>query len=104
MSFFQTQPIFDVEKFFKFLKQAQIPVPILAGVVFLKSPRMAYYMRDHIPQVTIPGEFIKRIEGAKDCKQEAKDIASKIINDLKDITAGIHFMPFGWYQELGEIL
>jgi 5,10-methylenetetrahydrofolate reductase len=104
VSFFQTQPIFDVEAFSKFLKRAEIPLPIIAGVIFLKSPSMGGYLNKNVFGINVPQVYIERLKKSNNCKDEAMLIVKEIVEELKDICAGIHFMPFGWYKELAEII
>jgi 5,10-methylenetetrahydrofolate reductase len=104
VSFFQTQPVFNVEKFYNFLKKAKINLPVIAGIIFLKSPTMAKYLNENVSGIEIPSEYIKRLKRAKNFREEAKKIAQEIIKELRSISAGIHFMPFGWYKEVEEVL
>ncbi len=103
-SFFQTQPIFDVNKFQKFLKQYRPPVPVIAGVTLLKSEKMAQYLNEHIPGVEVPSFYIEKMKNSKQKRQEAVSIGKNLLKDLKEICEGVHFMPFGWFAELGQIL
>ncbi len=103
-SFFQTQPIFDVEKFYRFMKKAKrFKTKIIAGIIFLKSARMANYLHKKIG-IYIPPSYRERIEKAKDIKEEIVKISSQLVDDLKDIAAGIHFMPLGYYSLIERIL
>ncbi|MBC8511857.1 MAG: methylenetetrahydrofolate reductase, partial [Dehalococcoidia bacterium] len=48
--FFQTQAIYNLDNFAKFMQHArQFPVKVLAGIVLLTSARMAKYMTDNVP-------------------------------------------------------
>ena len=105
VSFFQTQPIFDVERFGDFVNRAKPSVPILAGIIFLKSPRMARYLNEKVAGIDVPQKYIDRLEKSSSTnKQEAMAIAKEIIVKLKGLCAGVHFMPFGWYEEVEEII
>lgn len=103
-SFFQTQPIFDVNKFQKFLEKYKPPVPVIAGVTLLKSEKMAKYLNDHISGVEVPSFYIEKMKNSKQKRQEAVLIGKSLLKDLKKICEGVHFMPFGWFAELGQIL
>ena len=57
--FFQTQAIYDLDNFAKFMENArQFPVKILAGVVLLSSARMAKYMAENVPGIFVPQYLI----------------------------------------------
>jgi methylenetetrahydrofolate reductase (NADPH) len=47
--FFQTQGIYDLDKFARFMKYArQFPVNILAGIILFVSPNMAKYTTENV--------------------------------------------------------
>ena len=106
--FFQTQAIYDVGAFEKFISRAKITKPILAGVIPIKSVKMAQYMNEKIPGVNIPGHLLKRIADAGDDKQKVAgisiDIASNTIAKLRDIAEGVHVMAIGWEDKIPQIL
>ncbi|MFO8052785.1 MAG: methylenetetrahydrofolate reductase [Candidatus Omnitrophota bacterium] len=103
-SFFQTQPIFDVEQFKKFLDKYKPPVPVIAGLTLLKSEKMARYLNNNIPGVEVPSVYIEKMKKAESRRQESVLIAKNILVDLKGVCQGAHFMPFGWFNELSQIL
>ena len=103
-SFFQTQPVFDIEGFYRFMKKAKrFKTKIIAGIMFLKSARMANYLYKKIG-IYIPSSYRERLEKAKDIKEEIVKMSSQLIDDLKDIADGIHFMPLGNYPLIKRIL
>ncbi|UCH11930.1 MAG: methylenetetrahydrofolate reductase [Candidatus Omnitrophota bacterium] len=105
--FFQTQAVFDIDKFTLFLKKVKhIDVPILASVILLKSPAMAHYMNDNVAGVNVPNTLIKDIESVdkKDRVKKAVEIASGLINGLKTLCRGVHIMPIGWESKVPLLL
>lgn len=105
VSFFQTQPIFDVDRFYQFMKRAKkFRTKIIAGIIFLKSYRLANYLHEKVEGIQIPRIYRERIKKSKDLKKEVIEISREIMVNLKDIASGIHFMPLGWYQLLKEIV
>lgn len=101
--FVQTQVIFDVEKFRRFMEMVRDrgldeKVHILAGVVPTKSAGMARYMRDYVAGVFVPAEVVTRMEDAKDTREEGVKICLEIIEQLIGIPGvhGIHIMAVGW--------
>jgi len=94
--FFQTQAIFDLRSFEKFYSRIKhIQVPVLAGIVLLKSAAMADYMNKNVAGVTVPDNLIKKMEQSKDKPATAIEIASQLIKELKSMCQGIHIMPIG---------
>jgi 5,10-methylenetetrahydrofolate reductase len=98
--FFQTQAIYDIEKFKEFMKFARrFPVKVLAGIVLLKSAGMANYMNKFVPGIRVPRDIIEEIKAAgKEKALEAGiDIAARHIKQLKEekVCDGVHIMAIG---------
>ncbi len=101
--FIQTQAIYDVPKFVKWMEmvtdqELDKKVHILAGIIPIRSAGMARYMRDYVPGVNVPDEIVTRMEDAKEAKEEGLNICLEIIEQIKDIPGvhGIHIMAVGW--------
>jgi methylenetetrahydrofolate reductase (NADPH) len=109
--FIQTQAVYDVAKFAKWMemiveRDLDQQVHILAGVIPIRSAGMARYMRDYVSGVTVPDEIVTRMEEATDAKEEGLKIALEIIDQLKEIPGvhGIHIMAVGWEDIVPEII
>jgi methylenetetrahydrofolate reductase (NADPH) len=109
--FIQTQAVYDVPRFARWMEMVMErgldrQVHILAGVIPIRSAGMARYMRDYVPGVTVPGEVIKRMEGASDAKAEGVKIILEIIEQLKEMPGvhGIHIMAVGWEDIVADIV
>ena len=103
--FFQTQPIFEVRVLVEFLEKAgKVEVPILGGVLLLKSAKMAQFMNKNVPGVTIPKDFIHQMEKTEDPVQTSIQIALGIIEQMKDICRGIHIMTVNWEDKVPMVL
>lgn len=103
--FFQTQAVFDIGVFEEFLKKTRhIKTKILAGIMFLKSERMALHMNEHVPGVCVPDGLISEMQGAADKKQKCLEIAVRTFNALRGMCAGVHIMPIGWYDLVPKFL
>jgi len=101
--FIQTQAIFDIDRFAKWMemvtdRELDKEVHILAGIIPVRSVGMARYMRDKVPGVSVPDEIVTRMEDAKDAREEGLKICLEIIEQIKDIPGvhGIHIMAVGW--------
>ncbi|MBW1750511.1 MAG: methylenetetrahydrofolate reductase, partial [Deltaproteobacteria bacterium] len=108
--FIQTQVIYNVEKFAKFMEMARdLGLPekayILAGVTPPKSVGMANYMKKFVPGMDVTDEVINRMKGAKNKPQEGINICIDIINQVKEIkgVAGVHVMAIEWEEAVPEI-
>jgi len=112
VDFIQTQCIYNMEKFRKFIKQANDmglteKVYILAGVTPMKSVGMAKYMKSKVPGMDVPDEVIKRLQGAEKGKVavEGIKIACEQIEEFKEMqgVAGVHLMAIEWEHKVPEI-
>lgn len=103
--FFQTQAIYDVDRFAEFMKRVEgFKVPVLAGIIPLKSVGMARFMNRSVAGVFVPEELIKKMADAEDKAQTGIQIAADLIKDLKDICQGVHVMAIGWEKKVPQIL
>jgi methylenetetrahydrofolate reductase (NADPH) len=106
--FFQTQAVYDAEQFKSFVKEARnSKVPIMAGIVILKSAGMARFLNENIAGVTVPDKLIDELKKDKDktkSGQTGVEIAVRTIKELKDCCQGIHLMALGWEDKLPAIL
>lgn len=108
-NFFQTQAIYDIEKFKEFMKFARrFPVKILAGFVILKSAGMASFLNKNVPGIRVPQELIDELKAAG--KEKALDaglnIAARHIRQLKEenICDGVHIMAIGMEDKVPIIM
>ncbi len=112
VDFIQTQCIYNMDKFRKFIKQANDmglteKVYILAGVTPMKSVGMAKYMKSKVPGMDVPDDIIKRLQGAEKGKVAAEGIkiACEQIEEFKEMqgVAGVHLMAIEWEHKVPEI-
>jgi len=105
VQFFQTQAIYDVDAFEKFMKRVEkFKVPVLAGIIPLKSAGMAKYMNKNVAGVVVPDHLIEEMSRAEDKTAAGLGMAAKLIKDLKGICQGVHIMAIGWEKKVPEIL
>ncbi len=111
--FIQTQCIYNLDKFKKWVQMAADrglteKTFIMAGMTPMKSVGMAKYMKNRVPGMDVPDELIKRMAGvAKDKQaQEGIDICVEHIQELKEVTgvSGFHIMAIEWEEKVPEIV
>ncbi len=107
--FFQTQAIYDLDNFSKFMQYArQFPVKILAGIVLLSSARMAKFMTENVPGIFVPQNLIDELASAPKGKALSKgiEIAGRMIATLKkdSICDGVHIMAINREEVVPDIL
>jgi methylenetetrahydrofolate reductase (NADPH) len=107
--FFQTQAIYDLDKFAKFMEYArQFPVKILAGIILLVSARMAKYMTENVPGVFVPQNLIDELASAPkgEALNKGIEIAGRMIATIKkeSMCDGVHVMAIGKEEVVPDIL
>jgi 5,10-methylenetetrahydrofolate reductase len=105
--FFQTQAVYDVEIFERFMNQAGLlNCPVQVGVVILKSPQMGEYMNKNVSGIHVPKEWIDEIGSVskEDRKKKAAEMTGRFIRDVKSMVQGVHIMPLGWTDIVPDIL
>ena len=103
--FFQTQAVYDPDAFAKFMKRAEgFNIPVLAGIIPLKSAGMARFMNKNVAGVFVPEELIEKMAEAEDKAQTGIEIAADIIKELKDMCQGVHVMAIGWEKKVPAVL
>jgi 5,10-methylenetetrahydrofolate reductase len=105
--FFQTQAVYEVDKFANFYQKVKhLNMPVMAGIVFLKSPGMAKFMNANVAGVNVPDAIIDELAGAgKEGRVEKSiEISARLIKGLKDWCQGIHIMALGWEQHVPAVL
>lgn len=111
--FVQTQPVLEMERFGMWLDQAAEQgqtdqCPIIAGVISLKSLKMAQHLRNNVPGIMIPDTVVDRLAAVSEDKQpeEGMKICIEHIEELKQTRGvnGVHIMAIGCEEKLGEII
>ncbi|HEY97253.1 MAG TPA: 5,10-methylenetetrahydrofolate reductase [Dehalococcoidia bacterium] len=107
--FFQTQAIYDLDNFKRFMDYARkFKTKILAGIVLLSSARMAKYMTANVPGIFVPDDLLDEMSAAPKEEMLAKgiEIAGRTIAALKNETIcdGVHIMAIGREETVPDIL
>jgi methylenetetrahydrofolate reductase (NADPH) len=111
--FVQTQGIYNLEKFAKWMEMVRDlglheKCAVLAGVIPLKSAGMASYMKKSVPGMDIPDELIARLKGVPKEKQgeEGIKICVEQIQKVREIKGvrGVHVMAIEWEEKVAEIV
>lgn len=103
--FFQTQAVYEPEKFATFMDQAKhLKVPVIAGIILLKSAGMARFMNVNVAGVHVPEPLIEEMERSEDRAKKSIEIAARLIREIKDLCQGVHLMPLGWERHVPAVL
>jgi len=111
VDFFQTQYVFDskvLNEYMKVLGNEGIleKTNFIIGLGPFASAKSAKWMNDNLFGVDVPEEIIKRLEGAKDQKEESKKICIELIETFRNIhgVKGVHLMGHKKEQIISEII
>jgi len=103
--FFQTQAVYDPGQFETFMKEIdKLGVPVLVGIVLLKSAGMARFMNRSVAGVHVPDSLIEEMDAAENKRQKSIEIAARLISDMKDLCQGVHIMAIGWEKLVPAVL
>jgi len=103
--FFQTQAVYEPDKFEEFMKAVKhLNVPVLAGIVMLRSAGMARFMNKNVAGVHVPDNLIEEMEQAENRAQKSIEIAARLIKEMKPLCQGVHIMAIGWEKKVPEVL
>jgi len=111
VDFFQTQYVFEAKKLQEYMKVLN-DVGILEKTSFIiglgpfASAKSAKWMNENLFGVDVPEQIIKRLEGAKDQKEESKKICLELIESYRNIKGvmGVHLMGHKKEEVISEII
>lgn len=102
-NFIQTQPVFDLEAMESFLDKIKpYNIPVIAGVLPLKSYKMTRHIIECIPGIEVPRWAEKRMEVGG--RSEGIKIAVELLRQFRTLAQGAHIMPVGDARIVLEIL
>jgi len=103
--FFQTQAIFGPQSLRMFCAAVEpLGVKVIAGVLVLKSAKMAEYINRNIPGLKIPPAIVERLANSPDPAAEGLRIATELAVQCRDICHGVHLMAMGRDEVVPEIV
>lgn len=99
--YFLTTPVFDLDRFEKFLKQTKtFRVPVIAEVLILRTAGMGQFLNRHLKSGLVPDWVIKKLSGAPDKQKASIELFADIVRGLKDLCHGIHVISIGGEDKL----
>ena len=108
--FVQTQAIFDMDMFEKWMDEVRgrgldKKVHIMAGVIPMKTAGAARYMKNKVPGMIVPNHIIDRMKNASDPKEEGIKLCVEQIEAFKNIKGvhGVHIMAVKWEEIVPRI-
>lgn len=106
--FFQTQAVFDSEKYIEFYEKAKkFGVPIQLGIIIPKNAGMVKFLNANIAGISVPQSMIDELAADKERAKAGitgVEIAARIIRECKPYCQGVHIMSMGWESKIPGLL
>ena len=106
--YFQTQAVFESEKFIEFMEKAkQFGKPVQLGVIIPKNAGMCKFMNRNVAGVHVPQYMIDELAADKERAKAGitgVEIAAKIIKECRPYCQGLHIMALGWEAKVPELM
>ncbi len=105
--FFQTQPIFSAKVIQSFMEAVRsYSCKVLAGVLVLRSVKMAEYVNAQVPGIDVPDEVLLELRNAGDAhaSEAGVEIAVRTIRAVRPFCDGVHLMAGRLVHRLSEII
>ena len=105
----QTQAVYEPAAFEAFMNEIRkrgITVPVMVGIVQLKTAAMGRYMNSSVPGVKVPDWILKKLTDAskEDRQKVSVDICGQLVREMKDMCQGAHLMTLGWDHCVPDII
>lgn len=105
VEFFVTTTLYDLDQLERFMKRVEeFKVPVIAGLMILKSAGMARYINKHVEGVLIPEGVIQRLLKAPDKQEESVKIAAEMVRGMRELCKGVNIVPIGWEDKVPLVL
>jgi 5,10-methylenetetrahydrofolate reductase len=99
--YFLTTPVFDLDKFAKFIQQTNtFGVPVVAEVMILRTAGMARFLNRHLKSGLVPEWIIQKLARSPDKQKASIEIFTDIVSGLKDLCQGVHIITIGAEEKL----
>ena len=106
--YFQTQAVFEPEKFISFMDQAkQFEKPVQLGIIIPKNAGMCRFMNRNVAGIHVPDEIIAALDADRERAKAGitgVEIAARIIRECRPYCQGVHIMSLGWEEKIPALL
>ena len=106
--YFQTQAVFESEKFIEFMEKAkQFGKPVQLGVIIPKNAGMCKFMNRNVAGVHVPQYMIDELAADKERAKAGitgVELAAKVIKECRPYCQGLHIMALGWEAKVPELM
>ena len=106
--FFQTQAVYDLGAYERFAcrldRFSKLDLAFVAGIIPIRSVRMARYLNENVPGIEVPEPLIEEIANSEDVDATSAAIAARTIAGLGPLCQGVHLMTLGRERLIPEIV
>jgi len=103
--YFLTTPIFDLERFEKFLSRTNtFGVPVIAEVMILRTAGMAQFLNRHLKSGLVPEWIVQKLLKAPDKEKASMELFADTVKGLQHLCQGIHIITIGGEEKLRHYL
>jgi 5,10-methylenetetrahydrofolate reductase len=102
--FVQTQPIYDPDLFERWLRKidGRIDIPILYGVMPLRSYKFAAHLNRNVPGIVVPDWAVERMRSGG--REEGLKLTFELLSRIKPHMRGIHIFPMNGPSRVLDVL
>jgi 5,10-methylenetetrahydrofolate reductase len=83
---------------------SRFSVPIIAGLIVLKSGDMARHLNAGQLGIAVPDALIDEMDRAEDPESTGVAIATRTIKDLMSLCQGVHLVSVGREYQISSVL
>ncbi|WP_261796046.1 hypothetical protein [Numidum massiliense] len=70
-----------------------LDVPILFGLMPLKSYKMARYVHEKVPGITLSDEALSRVQAGG--REQGVQVVAELLTQIRPFVSGVHIYPLG---------
>jgi 5,10-methylenetetrahydrofolate reductase len=108
VKFVQTQAVYDVTVLERFLAAVRPDgIAVLAGIIPLKSAKMAIWLNEKVPGIRVPDALIQEMQqagGAEAEQEQGIEIAARLVATVARVCQGVHIMAIGAEEQIPAVL
>ena len=103
--FFLTTPVFDLERFEKFIKATNtFGVPVIAEVMVIRSAGMGRFLNTHLRSGMVPDWALEKLTRSPDRHRASVELFADTVKGLKELCQGVHIITIGGESRLKDYL
>ena len=103
--FFQTQAVFSFSVMEQFMRQIEhLRIPVIAGVLLVRSLKTAQFLHDKVPGVFVPPELFEALAKSDNPSQSGIEYTQSLARSLLSVCQGVHLMAVKNEEALADIV